>query len=147
MHFPAKYCALDCKCINWWINYVSVLLFTSTLYFNSLWEMQPRVKNGSNKTSNLHRLVRSHKEESICYNFWWWCYSSKKKGYFCPFFIGGLCFMRSTQGRCPGQTPDWPFQYPWGPSPPRAAWSKFESCTRSLSCPTRHLISGEKKAR
>lgn len=87
---------------------------------------------------------RSH--FSIFYKFCWWCYSSKKKGYFCPCCVGDLCFIRSTQVRCPGQTPDQPFQCPWEPSPWWAAWLKFESCTRSLSCPTHHLISeGEEK--
>lgn len=79
MHFPVEYCALVCKSIDCWINYVAG---SHSKYFDSLWEMQPLVKNGSDKkkkTSNLHRLVRSHKEESIYYNFWWWCNSSEKR--------------------------------------------------------------------
>lgn len=100
--------------------------------------------NGSNETSNLHWLVRSQKEESIYYNFWWWCYSSKK-GKFCPSCVGDLCFIRSTQGRCQSRTPDQPFQCPLAPSPERAAWPKFESCTQSLSCPTLRWFSEGKE--
>lgn len=73
--------------------------------------------------------------------------SPLKRGVFLSIFSWeDLSFMRSTQGRCPGQTPDQPFRYPWGLSPPWAAWPQFESYTQSLSCPTVHLISEEKES-
>lgn len=62
-------------------------------------------------------------------------------GFLCPCCSVGLCFMRNTQGRCPGRTPDRAFRCPSGPDPRRAAWPEFESCTQSLSCSTLRLIS------
>lgn len=57
MHFPVEYCALVCKSIDCWINYVAG---SHSKYFDSLWEMQPLVKNGSDKKKKHLTFIDSY---------------------------------------------------------------------------------------